>query len=102
MKKRVFVLFFSIVFSLIIYAQEVEKLGEIKGIVAVHGIAGSPGTPNEIAVNEVENKIKIVNKTSDYYDLNTLKGIKKTEYRETYTKNSSIIERNRYRLFRYH
>ena len=40
-------LFFSIVFSLIIYAHEVEKLGEIKGIVAVHGIAGSPGKVGE-------------------------------------------------------
>ena len=47
------------------FAQEVEKLGEIKDIKLRDGIAGGPGSPNEIAVNEVDNTIKIINRTSD-------------------------------------
>ena len=68
------------------FAQEVEKLGEIKDIKLRDGIAGGPGSPNEIAVDEVGNKIKIINRTSDYtyFDLTTLEGIKQIEYRNSY------------------
>ena len=86
MIKRAFLLVFAIVVSSIIYAQEIEKLGEIKGIVAVQGIAGGPGSPNEIFINEVDSIIKIINKTSgySYYDLETLNGIQKNVYRNSY------------------
>ena len=72
--------------SVLCFALEVEKLGEIKSIYYRESIGGGPDSPNEIAVNEVDNTIKIINKTSDYtyYDLTTLKGIKKTEYKSSY------------------
>ena len=68
------------------FAQEIEKLGEINDIYFRDGIAGGPGSPNEIAVNEVDNTIKIINRTSDYtyFDLTTLEGIKQIEYRNSY------------------
>ena len=78
----------AIIFSMSVlcFALEVEKLGEIKDIYYRESIGGGPDSPNEIAVNEVDNTIKIINKTSDYtyFDLTTLKGIKKTEYRDSY------------------
>ena len=72
--------------SVLCFALEVEKLGEIKDIYYRDGIAGGPGSPNELAINEVDNTIKIINSTSDftYYDLTTLEGVKKTEYRNTF------------------
>ena len=84
--KKHFLLFFIIFISSFLYAQEIEKLGEIKDIYYRDGIAGGPGSPNELSINEVDNTIKIINSTSDftYYDLTTLEGVKKTEYRNTF------------------
>ena len=80
------ILFLIVMLSSFLYAQEVEKLGEIKGLVYMSCLAGGPCDPNGIAVNEVDSVIKIINNTTDYtcYDLNTLKGLGKSEYRDSY------------------
>lgn len=87
--KKHFLLFFIILTSSFIYAQKVEKFGEIKEIRYRESIGGAPDSPNLIAVNEVENIIKINNRSTDftYFDLNTLKGIKELEYQSTYETN---------------
>ena len=87
--KKYFLLFFIILTSSFIYAQKVEKIGEIKEIRYRESIGGAPDSPNLIAVNEVENIIKINNGSTDftYFDLNTLKGIKELEYQSTYETN---------------
>ena len=86
MKKTLLLTAIIFSMSVLCFALEVEKLGEIQDINYRDGIAGGPGNPNELAVNEVDNTIKIINSTSDYtyYDLTTLEGIKKTEYRNTF------------------
>ena len=86
MKKSILTIVLFAMLAVSVFAQEVERLGEIKEITPRGGIGGGPGSPNEIAVNEVDSVIKIINETSDYtyYDLNTLKGIKKIEYRDSY------------------
>lgn len=79
--KKIFILFFIILTSSLMYAQKVEKLGEIKEIRYRTSIGDGPDSPNLIAVNEVENIIKINNRSTDftYFDLNILKGIKELE-----------------------
>ena len=86
MKKTISTIVLFALLATSVFAQEVEKLGEIKEIRYRESIGGGPDSPNLIAVNEVDNTIKIINSTSDYtyYDLTTLEGIKKTEYRNTF------------------
>lgn len=86
MKKITFIiLLFHILYGTC-FSQGIEKIGEIKEIIIEGGIAGGPGSPNEIAVNEVEAVMKIINQTSEYeyFDLKTLKGIQNKEYRDSY------------------
>ena len=84
--KKTLLMIITFLLTVNLFSQEVEKLGEIQGLYSEFGIAGGPGSPNEIYVDEVKNMFKIVNKRLDYtyFDLYTLKGIKKERYRNSY------------------
>ena len=85
MKKSILVVL-SVLITLSLFAQEVEKLGEIEGLFYRPGIAGGPSSPNEVYVDEAKNYIKIENQSSEYtyFDLLTLKGIKNDEYNDAF------------------
>ena len=86
MKKKILVLL-SLIYVCNVYSQEVEKLGEIQGLYSEFGYAGGPGSPSEIYVDEINNLVKIINRSSEYtyYDLNTLQGVKKEPYRSSFS-----------------
>ena len=86
MKKKILVLL-SLIYVCNVYTQEVEKLGEIQGLYSEFGYAGGPGSPSEIYVDEINNLLKIINRSSEYtyYDLTTLRGIKKEPYRSSFS-----------------
>ncbi len=85
--KKIIIFCILIISELSLYSQSIEKLGIIQDIHFVDGIAGGPGSPNELSVNEVDEQIKIINKYSDftYYDMHNLKGISKEKYRSAFT-----------------
>ena len=93
MKKAILVVLVAM-FAVGMFAQEVEKLGEIAGLYSEFGIAGGPGSPSEIYVDEVKHNIKILNNSTEfmYYDLDTLQGIKKEPYRDSFSLVQKEIE----------
>ena len=86
MKKAILVVLVALI-TFGVFAQEVEKIGEIEGLYSEFGFAGGPGSPSEIYVDEKNNLIKIINQSSEftYFDLNTLQGIKKEPYRSSFS-----------------
>ena len=86
MKKAILVVLVAMI-TFCVFAQEVEKIGEIEGLYSEFGFAGGPGSPSEIYVDEKNNLIKIINQSSEftYFDLNTLQGIKKEPYRSSFS-----------------
>ena len=86
MKKAIFVVLVAMI-TFGVFAQEVEKIGEIEGLYSEFGFAGGPGSPSEIYVDEKNNLIKIINQSSEftYFDLNTLQGVKKEPYRSSFS-----------------
>ena len=86
MKKAILVVLVALI-TFGVFAQEVEKIGEIEGLYSEFGFAGGPGSPSEIYVDEKNNLIKIINQSSEftYFDLNTLQGVKKEPYRSSFS-----------------
>ena len=86
MKKAILVVLVAMI-TFCVFAQEVEKIGEIEGLYSEFGFAGGPGSPSEIYVDEKNNLIKIINQSSEftYFDLNTLQGVKKEPYRSSFS-----------------
>ena len=84
--KRTILIFLGIFLLCNLYSQEVEKVGEREEIKYVLGVAGGPSSPNEVYVDEVNNLMKIENQSSEYtyFDLLTLKGIKRDEYNDAF------------------
>ena len=86
MNRIIALLFFLLTIITGLFSQEIEKIGVIEEMKFISGIAGGPDSPNEIYVDETNNFIKILNINTEYqyYDLTTLKGQKKGEYRSSF------------------
>jgi len=84
--KKTLLAIITLLITVTVYSQEVEKLGDIEEMTIISGVAGGPDSPNEIYVDEINNFIKILNINTEYqyYDLTTLKGQKKGEYRSSF------------------
>ena len=79
-------LFFLLTIITGLFSQEIEKIGIIEEMKFISGIAGGPDSPNEIYVDEINNFVKILNIDTEYqyYELSTLKGGKKGNYRSSF------------------